>query len=82
MNLKYNNKPIKNKKHLIKILNKPNEENTLMLNGINHLIKLDIFNKPNEENILLNGIDNLIELDNIENEITFNEFNNKIEKDI
>ena len=44
--IKYNNKPIKNVKHLI-----------------------EIFNKPSEENNILNGIDNLIELDNIENEI-------------
>ena len=43
---------------------------------------IEIFNKPSEENNILNGIDNLIELDNIENEILINEFNNKIEKDL
>ena len=34
------------------------------------------------ENNILNGIDNLIELDNIENEILINEFKNKLEKDL
>tara|TARA_R100000231_G_scaffold101108_1_gene75325 strand:- start:19 stop:219 length:201 start_codon:yes stop_codon:yes gene_type:complete len=66
MNLTYNNKEIIYK-------NKP-------IKNVNHLI--EIFNKPSEENNILNGIDNLIELDNIENEILINEFNNKIEKDL
>ena len=43
---------------------------------------LEIINKPSKIQINILDIDNLIELDNIENEITFNEFNNKIEKDI
>ena len=66
MNLTYNNKEIKYN-------NKP-------IKNVNRLI--EIFNKPSEENNILNGIDNLIELDNIENEILINEFNNKIEKDL
>ena len=39
-----------------------------------------IYNNKPIKNV--NGIDNLIELDNIENEILINEFNNKIEKDL
>ena len=66
MNLIYNNKEIIYN-------NKP-------IKNVNHLI--EIFNKPSEEINILNGIDNLIELDNIENEILINEFNNKIEKDL
>ena len=66
MNLTYNNKEITYN-------NKP-------IKNVNHLI--EIFNKPSEEINILNGIDNLLELDNIENEILINEFNNKLEKDL
>tara|TARA_Y100001973_G_scaffold80545_1_gene118552 strand:+ start:313 stop:513 length:201 start_codon:yes stop_codon:yes gene_type:complete len=66
MNLTYNNKEIIYN-------NKP-------IKNVNHLI--EIFNEPSEENNILNGIDNLLELDNIENEILINEYKNKIAKDI
>tara|TARA_Y100001938_G_scaffold129904_1_gene185331 strand:- start:601 stop:780 length:180 start_codon:yes stop_codon:yes gene_type:complete len=54
--------------------------NNKEIKNVNHLI--EIFNEPSEENNILNGIDNLLELDNIENEILINEYKNKIAKDI